>query len=413
MEVIAYILGKKIGVLYEQNGIVSFEYEQDFLNLNINISPLRLPFDTQTYINYDDKYFQTLAGVFFDSLPDRFGTKVLERYYESKGVAARELTLLQKLIFIGNRGMGAIEYEPKEDIVKDRDILEPLEIRKMYEASKKIIKGEATDVIRDILFFMDSGASAGGARAKAVVGWNIKENMIISGSGEIPEDYEHWLIKFDSIDDDGKSTDFSKLEYLYMSMAKKCAINIPKIKLFRDNELSHFAIKRFDRNGSKKIHMHSLASLMHIDFNIPLHFSYDEAIRVVWNITRDKRDVLEFYKRTIFNVIARNQDDHAKNTSFLMDEKGEWRLSPAYDITYANGLGFTQNHQMSIIGKTNDFTFDDLLVLAKKNDIKESIAQDIIYKTIDVVSNFRRSAVRLGIREDLIELVNEDLRVRL
>jgi len=413
MEVTAYIFGKKVGVIYEQNGIISFEYEQDFLNLNINISPIKLPFDTQTYINYDDKYFQTLAGVFFDSLPDKFGTKVVERYYESKGVPARELTVLQKLIFIGNRGMGAIEYEPKENIFDDRDVLEPIEIRKMYEASKMIIKGEATNAIRDILFFMDSGASAGGARAKAVIGWNLKENKIISGAGEIPKEYEHWLIKFDSSDDNRESTGFTKLEYLYMSMAKKCGINIPKIKLFRDNELAHFVIKRFDRKNNKKIHMHSLASIMHINFNIPKHFSYDYALRVVWNMTKDKRDVLEFYKRAVFNIIARNQDDHAKNTSFLMNEKGEWRLSPAYDITYANGQGFTKNHQMSIVGKVNDFTNDDLLMLAKNNDIKESIAQEIIDKTIKVVSGFRKEAVRLGIREDLINLVNGDLRIKL
>ena len=130
-------------------------------------------------------------------------------------------------------------------------------------------------------------------------------------------------------------------------------------------------------------------------------------------MTKDKRDVLEFYKRAVFNIIARNQDDHAKNTSFLMNEKGEWRLSPAYDITYANGQGFTKNHQMSIVGKVNDFTNDDLLMLAKNNDIKESIAQEIIDKTIKVVSGFRKEAVRLGIREDLINLVNGDLRIKL
>ena len=413
MEVTAYLFDKKIGVLYEQNGIVSFEYEKEFLDLNINISPIKLPFEIDTYSNFDDKYYQTLPGVFFDSLPDKFGTKIVERYYESKGVAARELTVLQKLIFIGDRGMGAIIYEPKEDIIDDRSTLEPLEIRRMYEASKNIIKGEATDAISDILFFMDSGASAGGARAKAVVGWNLKENKIISGAGDIPTDYEHWLIKFDSSDDNGKSTGFTKLEYLYMSMARLCGINTPNIKLFKDKDLTHFAIKRFDRNGAKKIHMLSLASLMHIDFNIPMHFSYDEALRVVWHLTKDKRDVLEFYRRAVLNVIARNQDDHAKNTSFLMDENGEWRLSPAYDITYANGHGFTKNHQMSIIGKVNDFTYDDLIKLAKKNDIKESIAKEIIDKAIEVVSGFKKKALRLGIRTDLIELVDKELRVNI
>jgi serine/threonine-protein kinase HipA len=412
MEIIVNIFNKKVGTLYEEDGIISFEYEQNFIDSGLNLSPLKLPFTTATYSNLDDKYFESLAGVFFDSLPDKFGTKVMQRYYESKNIAVRDLTLLQKLIFIGKRGMGALEYEPSEKILDNVAASEPLEIRDMYESSKKIIDGEAIESIKKILSFMDSAASAGGARAKAVVGWNRDTDTIVSGSGEIDASYEYWLIKFDTTDEYGKSTDFTKLEYIYMSMAKDCNINVPDITIFEDNELSHFAIKRFDRVNGDKLHMHSLASMVHVNFNEPLHYSYDEAFRVVRFITKNARDVEEFYKRAIFNVLAINQDDHAKNTSFLMDAKGNWSLSPAYDITYANGQGFTKNHQMSIVGKTNNFTKDDLLHLGINNNIKKNRALEIIEDVAKVVSTFSIRAKKLHVREDLIALVQHDLELR-
>ncbi len=409
MEVIVNIFGKKVGTLFELNGNISFEYDSSFIDSGLNLSPLKLPFNTHTYSNYDDKYFQTLAGVFFDSLPDKFGTKIIQRYYESKSLAEKDLTILQKLVFIGNKGMGALEYEPRENVLDDIDIYEPLEIRNMYEFSKKVIKGETTQTIRNMLLFMDSEASAGGARAKAVVGWDRDKDILVSGVSKLKKNYEYWLVKFDTYDEDNNSLDFTKLEYVYMSMAKKCGIDIPNIDLIKDKDLTHFAIKRFDRVDNKKIHMHSLASLVHVNFNEPSHFSYDEALRVVRYITKDMQAVEEFYKRAIFNIVARNQDDHAKNTSFLMDEKGIWTLSPAYDITYANGAGFTKNHQMSFLGKNCDFTYNDLLKLADSFEIKK--ADTIIDNIIDVVSGFRKEAKVLNIREDLINLVENDLRI--
>jgi len=411
MEVIVNIFDKKVGTLFEVDGIIRFEYDSLFIQSGLNLSPIKLPFNTKTYTNHDDKYFDTLAGVFFDSLPDKFGTKVIKRYYESKNIASKDLTTLQKLIFIGKRGMGALEYEPCEKIIDKLVTKELLDIRSMYQSSKKIIDGDKTKFIKDMLFFMDSAASAGGARAKAVVGWNRKENHLISGASKLDKGYEYWLIKFDSYDEAKKSTDFTKLEYVYMSMAKECGINVPQLDLIIDDDLTHFAIKRFDRVSNTKIHMHSLASLVHVNFNEPLHYSYDEALRVVRFITKDMRDVEEFYKRIIFNVIARNQDDHAKNTSFLMDKHGTWSLSPAYDITYANGQGFTKNHQMSIVGKVNDFTYEDLLTLANNCDIKKAKAIEIIDKTISIVSNFSKKATKINIRKDLIKLVENDLRI--
>ena len=411
MEVIVNIFNKKVGTLFEVDGIIRFEYDSLFIQSGLNLSPIKLPFNTKTYTNYDDKYFDTLAGVFFDSLPDKFGTKVIQRYYESKNIPSKDLTTLQKLIFIGKRGMGALEYEPCEKIVDESVTKELLDIRSMYQSSKKIVDGEKTQFIKEMLLFMDSAASAGGARAKAVVGWNRKDNHLISGVWELDKGYEYWLIKFDSYDETKNATDFTKLEYLYMSMAKECGINVPQLDLIIDDDLAHFAIKRFDRVSNKKIHMHSLASLVHTNFNEPLHYSYDEALRVVRFITKDMQDVVEFYRRIIFNVIARNQDDHAKNTSFLMDKNGTWSLSPAYDITYANGQGFTKNHQMSIVGKVNDFTYKDLLILADNCDIKKAKAIEIIDNTISVVTTFSKKATEIKIRKGLIELVKNDLRI--
>ena len=272
MEVIVYMNKNKVGTLYEQEGVISFEYEKDFVASGINISPIKLPFNTKTYINIEDKYYDTLAGVFHDSLPDKFGTKVLERYYESKGIAPRELSTLQKLVYIGDRGMGSLEYEPKENILDNKEILEILEIKYLYEESKKIFKCETKEVISSI--FMESGASAGGARAKAVVGWDIKNNKLVSGASKIPIGFEYWLIKFDSEDDtvDKKPLDFTKLEFLYMNIAKECGIDIPETRLIKSGNLTHFAIKRFDRKGAKKIHMHTLASMLNLNFNIPKTF---------------------------------------------------------------------------------------------------------------------------------------------
>lgn len=410
LEITVYLYTKKVGILYEEDGLISFEYEQSFLDTNLNLSPLNLPFNKETYSNYDDKYYQTLAGVFFDSLPDKFGTKVIERYYESKNVPLKDLTLLQKLIFIGKRGMGALEYEPSEKVLEDEKSIEALEIRKLYESSKKILKGEAEETIHDMLSFMDSGASAGGARAKAVIGWNRDSKTIVSGSNTIPSDYDYWLLKFDDYDDrKEKASDFTKLEYIYMQMAKESGINIPEIEMFSDGDLSHFLIKRFDRVKGKKVHMHSLASIAHVNFNVPQHYSYDEALRVVKFMTKDAQDVKEFYRRAVFNVMAINQDDHAKNTSFLMDENGEWRLSPAYDITYANGQGFTKTHQMSIKGKVKDISKKILLELGVEKGIKEQECISIIQKTVTAVSTFKMKAEKIGIRNDLKILVLKDI----
>ena len=410
-EVEAFIYDKKIGTILLKDGRVYFEYDKEFKNSKLEISPLKLPLSLEgVYTNNDEHYFEGLAGVFHDSLPDKFGTKVIERYFESKDIPAYELNVVQKLMFVGDKSIGAISYKPSIHKLDNEKQQELIELNSFYENAKKIISGDAIEVVDEMLTFMDSAASAGGARAKAIIGYNPNSKEIISGiKKELPLEFEHYLIKFDFLNDNQKSQDYTKLEYLYMNMAKEAKIEVPNIELLEHGNLTHYLIKRFDRINGKAKHVHSVAGLTHCNFNVPMHYSYDELFRLTRYLTGNQQDLYELYRRMIFNIIGRNQDDHAKNFAFLMDEKGTWSLSPTYDITYANGTGYTKNHQLSLRGKTNDFTKKDLLEIAKLHSLKENIAKEIIEQSIDIFSTFRSRAKELEINEESISKIEKNI----
>ncbi len=410
-EVEAFIYDKKIGTILLKDGRVYFEYDKEFKNSKLEISPLKLPLSLEgVYTNNDEQYFEGLAGVFHDSLPDKFGTKVIERYFESKNIPSYELNVVQKLMFVGDKSIGAISYKPSIHKLDNHKQQELIELNSFYENAKKIISGDAIEVVDEMLTFMDSAASAGGARAKAIIGYNPNSKEIISGiKKELPIGFEHYLIKFDFLNDNQKSQDYTKLEYLYMNMAKEAKIEVPSIELLEHGNLTHYLIKRFDRVNGKAKHLHSVAGLTHCNFNVPMHYSYDELFRLTRYLTGNQQDLYELYRRMVFNIIGKNQDDHAKNFAFLMDEKGTWSLSPAYDITYANGTGYTKNHQLSLRGKTNDFTKKDLLDIAKLHSLKDNIAKEIIEQTIDIFSTFRSRAKELEINEESISKIEKNL----
>ena len=410
-EVEAFIYDKKIGTILLKDGRVYFEYDKEFKNSKLEISPLKLPLSLEgVYTNNDEHYFEGLAGVFHDSLPDKFGTKVIERYFESKNIPSHELNVVQKLMFVGDKSIGAISYKPSIHKLDNHKQQELIELNSFYENAKKIISGDAIEVVDEMLTFMDSAASAGGARAKAIIGYNPNSKEIISGiKKELPIRFEHYLIKFDFLNDNQKSQDYTKLEYLYMNMAKEAKIEVPNIELLEHGNLTHYLIKRFDRVNGKAKHLHSVAGLTHCNFNVPMHYSYDELFRLTRYLTGNRQDLYELYRRMVFNIIGRNQDDHAKNFAFLMDEKGTWSLSPAYDITYANGTGYTKNHQLSLKGKVNDFTKKDLLEIAKLHSLKENIAKEIIEQTIDIFSTFRNRAKELEVNEESIGKIEKNL----
>ena len=415
MEVEAFIFGKKIGTILLKDGIVYFEYDKEFKTSNLEISPLKLPFSLNgVYTNNEDRYFEGLAGVFHDTLPDKFGTKVIERYFESKNIPPHELTVIQKLIFVGDKSIGAITYKPVAHKIEEEKNNELIELQNFYENAKKIISGDAFEVVDEMLNFMDSAASAGGARAKAIIGYNCKTQELISGvKRELKKDFDHYLIKFDIQKNDGRSSDYTKLEYIYMNMAKEVGIDVPKIELLTHGNLAHYLIKRFDRVNSEALHLHSVAGLTHTNFNIPMHYSYDELLRLTRYLTGSQQDVNEQFKRMIFNIVGRNQDDHAKNFAFMMNKNGIWNLSPAFDITYSNGTGYTKNHQLSLNGKTNNFTLNDILQLAKKHSIKENIAKEYLEQIVEVFSKFKKKAKEIDVREQTLSRIYNELRLNL
>jgi serine/threonine-protein kinase HipA len=412
-EVEAFIYDEKIGTILLKDGRVYFEYDKEFKNSKLEISPLKLPLSLEgVYTNNDEHYFEGLAGVFHDSLPDKFGTKVIERYFESKNIPSYELNVVQKLMFVGDKSIGAISYKPSIHKLDNQKQQELIELNSFYENAKKIISGDAIEVVDEMLTFMDSAASAGGARAKAIIGYNPNSKEIISGiKKELPIGFEHYLIKFDFLNDNQKNQDYTKLEYLYMNMAKEAKIEVPNIELLEHGNLTHYLIKRFDRVNGRAKHLHSVAGITHCNFNVPMHYSYDELFRLTRYLTGNQQDLYELYRRMVFNIIGRNQDDHAKNFAFLMDEKGTWSLSPAYDITYANGTGYTKNHQLSLRGKTNDFTKKDLLEIAKLHSLKENIVKEIIEQTIEVFSTFRSRAKELEINEESIGKIEKNIKM--
>lgn len=414
-EVDAYIFGKKIGTILLKEGRVYFQYDQTFQNSHLEISPIKLPLSlTSVYNNRDNAYFEGLAGVFHDSLPDKFGTRVIERYFESKNIPAYDINIIQKLMFVGNKSIGAIRYKPSLHSLDTQSQEELIELNQFYENAQKIVNGNAIEVVDEMLTFMDSAASAGGARAKAIVGFNPTTYSLMSGVQEkLPEGFEHYLLKFDMAKESGASSDYTKLEYIYMSMAKEVGIDVPDITLLEHDNLQHYLIKRFDRVNGEVKHLHSVAGLTHVNFNEPMHYSYDELFRLTRFLTADQQDLYEQYRRMVFNIVGRNQDDHAKNFSFIMDKEGIWSLSSAYDITYANGVGYTKNHQLSLLGKVNDFTQQDLLTLARQHGLKESKIKEIIESVKEVFSTFSQRATHLEVNKEMIQRVEKHLRLSL
>ena len=408
LEIHPHIYGQQIGTLLLKEGRVYFEYDETFRSSGLEISPFMLPLaSTRLYTNKDDiAYYGGLAGVFHDSLPDRFGTKVIERYFESKNIPSHELNVIQKLMFVGRKGMGAISYEPNESLLDNHALQESIELDIFAQNAQKVISGASLDVVDGVLAFMDSAASAGGARAKAVVGFNPQDRSMIYGLRDtLPKPYEHWLLKFDTHTQKGASSDYTKLEYLYMQMASAVGIEVPQMTLLSHGNLVHFMIKRFDRVNNERLHLHSLSGMTHANIHIPKHYSYDNLLRLTRHITGEQRAVEEQYKRMVFNIIARNQDDHAKNFSFIMDKQGEWRISPAYDITYANGKGYTKEHQLSLKGRTSQFERKMLLDFAQEQSIATKKSNEMIDETIEVLSGFSRMAKALDVDKQTIERI--------
>ncbi len=412
--------GTKIGTVLFDNktGLGSFEYEPAFLTSGIEVAPIAMPLSRRVYSfpELSRQSFHGLPGLLADSLPDKFGNAIIDAWLRKQGRSPASFDPVERLCYTGSRGMGALEYVPARgpsmaesaSIDIDRLVTLASEILRSREDMHVAIGENAMQEIIRV------GTSAGGARAKAVIAWNEETGDIRSGQIDAGKGYEYWLIKFDGVSKNGdKEGDdvpqYTRIEYAYYRMAQDAGILMNECRLHEESGRRHFMTRRFDRDPATgaKFHMQSLGGIAHFDFNSPGAYSYEQAAEVMRKLRLSNTEISQFFRRMVFNVLARNQDDHVKNISFLMNRLGQWRLSPAYDVTYAynpDGM-WTGTHQMTINGKRDEISRLDLLTSAKNMGIKKAEAERIISEIQRSLMNWMVYAEKASLREATAEAI--------
>ena len=385
----------------EASGLIKMEYTPEFINSGYNPSPLFVTPEKGRVYEFSQLPFGTfkgLPGFIADCLPDKFGTAIINHWLEKSGRPKDTYTTIERLLYQGSRAMGALRFEPQER--KDLNKQVSIDLEGLIAATAEVL-GERmlldTNLKTDdeaLLTILRVGTSAGGARPKAVVAYNSETGDLRSGQVDAPEGYEHWLLKLDGVDENNpaaysETMNYGCLEYAYYKMVLACGIDMMECRLLEDGRRHHFMTKRFDRiGGSHRVHMVSLCGMAHYDYNQPDSWSYEQLFRVMRGLRLTQTEMEQAYRRMVFNVIGCNQDDHTKNIEFLMDTDGVWRLSPAFDMSYAVGAGFTRQHQMSVNGKRQHITRQDLLAVAAEVGMKSAKAREIIEQTLDVIGRF-------------------------
>ncbi len=415
-----YLWGTRIGaVAQEGNGSVPlFNYDKNFLNSGIEVAPVAMPLSPMVYSfpALPKDTFYGLPGLLADSLPDKFGTKLIERYLSEQGRDMHSLTAVERLLYTGKRGMGALEYAPAKDYGEVRDgsinidALVKLASDILSERENIHVSGDEQTMEQII----NVGTSAGGARAKAIIAWNPKTKDIRSGQIDAGTGYEYWLLKFDGVEnnkDKGDKADapaYTRIEYAYYLMARKAGIEMNDCQLYQESGRYHFMTKRFDRSPEgAKIHMQSLGAMAHFDYNMPGVYSYEQAVSVMNRIHLGQNAVEQMFRRMTFNILMRNQDDHVKNISFLMDKSGTWSLSPAYDLTYANDKEnlWLKSHQMSMNGKTEGFDLEDFYETGRHMNLTKRKVEKILTEVKNAVREWESCAERAFLDEKEMDFI--------
>ncbi len=420
--------GTTIGAVSLEEGqkTATFEYEPSFILSGIQVSPLMMPLKKGVFAfpNLSYESFHGLPGLLSDSLPDKFGNELINLWLTKQGRLPNSLNAVERLCYTGNRGMGALEYVPA--ITSEEDEESKIQVSELTELASIILSNRKNlNVVFDecnkknlsnsLHKIISLGTSAGGARAKAVIAWNPKTNEVRSGQIKVQNGFEYWLIKFSGVNgnkdkEDDDLADFGMLEYAYYLMAKDSGINMMPCRLLDDGKNRHFMTKRFDRTDEgKKIHSQTLAALCHFDFNVVGSASYEQAFSVLNALNVGHQDKKELFRRMIFNVLAFNCDDHVKNISFLMDKSGIWKLSPAYDVTFAyNPAGaWTSSHQMTINGKRSGFIKEDFENCKKIAGLKNKEADAIFEQVKTSVKKWKDFANNAGVSEERADAINE------
>jgi len=417
--------GRDVGAVAwnTDRGIGTFEYEPAFVRQGLDIAPLTMPLRAGVFsfaaLNRDT--FHGLPGLLADALPDRFGNRIIDAWLARQGRSQADFTPVERLCYMGVRGMGALEFKPA--IGPTTAKAAPIEVAELTQLVADIfrhrtdwvvsLKGNRAEAL-NMVFRV--GTSAGGNRAKAIVAWNPKTQEVRSGQADALPGFEPWILKFDGVADKalGDPGGFGRVEYAYHKMAVAAGITMSPCRLLEENGRAHFMTRRFDRNAEgDKVHMQSLCALAHYDFNAAGEYGYEQALGVIQRMNLGHPALREMFRRMVFNVVARNQDDHTRNIAFLMDRQGNWSLAPAFDVVWAyNSKGdWTNRHQMTVNGKRDGFDRTDLLAVAATFGIKG--AAGILDQVLESVADWSRIAVECGADAVLIKKIAATHRMKL
>ena len=419
-----HIWNKRVGaIIWDENKqLASFQYDENFLGTGTDLAPLKLPIANGSRVyefpelrpkNPEFDTFKGLPGLIADTLPDKYGNQLINAYLAQNGRPANSMNPVEQLCFIGTRGMGALEFEPSELKVAKRSF--NIELDTLVQAAQKMLgKREhfETNLDKDenqaMMEILKIGTSAGGARPKAIIAYNEKTGQVKSGQTVAPKGFEHWLIKLDGVSDAqfGDSLGYGRVEMAYYLMAKEAGVEMMESRLLEENGRAHFMTKRFDRVGSaEKLHVQTFCAMQHFDFNEVGAFSYEQLFQTMRMLRLSYPDAAQMYRRMVFNVLAKNCDDHTKNFAFTLPQNGQWKLSPAYDVCYAYRADsqWVSQHALSINGKRKDFTLEDLLTVAKAMNIKKP--KQIIDEVSVVVQRWPEFAEQTGVSERLTKVI--------
>lgn len=414
--------GVRIGVVSRQGDapFVQFEYDPSFMEMGIEPSPLmmRVARKVFSFADLPERSFHGLPGLLSDSVPDKFGNAVIDVWLKSQGRTPGSLSPIERLCYTGTRGMGALEYRPAlMDSGSGEEQLHVDTLARLADdvlAMRREARAELVPDMRKYASILRVGSSAGGARAKALIGWNEKTGEVRSGQVKLPSDFGYWLIKFDGVTGNGDKEEddkwgYGRVEYAYHLMAKAAGIDMTECRLWNRR---HFMTRRFDRTLSGgKLHMQTLGALAHFDFNNPSLYSYEQAFRITRQVLGDIRAERELFRRMAFNVLAWNCDDHVKNISYLMDRDGRWTLAPAYDECYAynpNGA-WTSGHQMSVNGKKAGITDEDMIAAGRIADLRPKECESIISEVREAVRAWPRFAAEAEVKDEFVEKIQARL----
>ncbi len=397
IDVFLDIYSKKflVGKLAYKDRIIYFEYDKQFLQSGIELSPYKLPLKSGVFI-CDNDIFEGLFGLFGDSLPDGWGRLLLDRYFLKQNIKYRDINPLDRLGYIGKYAIGALSYKPSIENVSFE--MQKIVLDTLAHQSMEILKEDTQEYIER---FLELGGSSAGARPKAMIQID-KNNNIISGSQKLQNGFTHYMVKFASSHD---TKDIGKIEYIYSLMAKDAKIDMPDTKLLKGKYGTYFAIQRFDRVKDERVHIHSVAGLTHSDFRMPV-LDYDDLLTLTFHLCKDIYEVIKMYRLACFNLFAHNRDDHAKNFSFLLDDEYNWKLSPAYDLTFSYGPG--GEHSTTYLGEGKNPTEKHLLNLAEKHSIKD--AQKIIDEVKNGLKNFSTYSKEFSLTNQSFNLLMQELK---